>query len=78
MAAALLASRLCHAGILWEGDTLPLATARQILFGKTIYCDIWNDKPPLVALFHLLCGAREGWGLRVLDAAYAWVACWLA
>jgi hypothetical protein len=70
-----VASRLCHAGILWEGDTLPLATARQMLFGKTIYRDIWNDKPPLVALFHSLCGARDGWGLRLLGAAYALAVC---
>ena len=65
-------------GILWEGDALPLATARQMLFGKTIYRDIWNDKPPLVAMFHLLAGARGGWPLRLLDALYAWMACWAA
>ncbi|MGA7236901.1 MAG: hypothetical protein WBY44_14540 [Bryobacteraceae bacterium] len=78
MALLLVASRLCHAGILWEGDSLPLATARQMLFGRTIYRDIWNDKPPLVAIFHLLNGARGGWPLRLLDAAYAWLACWAA
>jgi hypothetical protein len=31
-----------------------------------------------VALFHLLCGARDGWGLRLLDALYAWLVCCLA
>ena len=76
--AALLISRLCHTGILWEGDALPLATARQMLFGKTIYRDVWNDKPPLVAMFHLLCGARDGAPLRILDALYAWAACGVA
>jgi hypothetical protein len=52
--ALLVASRLCHLRILWEGDTLPLAAAQQMLHGKTIYRDIWYDKPPLVAAFHLL------------------------
>jgi hypothetical protein len=78
LALVLIASRLCHAGILWEGDALPLATARQILFGKVMYREVWNDKPPLVALFHLLVGARDGWPLRTLDALYAWLVCWLA
>jgi len=78
LAALLVASRLCHAGILWEGDALPLATARQMLSGKIIYREIWNDKPPLVAMFHLLCGARDGWLLRVWDALYACLACWVA
>jgi hypothetical protein len=74
----LAASRLCHSGILWEGDALPLAAARQMLFGKTLYRDVWYDKPPLVPIFHLLVGARDGWPLRLLDAAYAWLVCWLA
>jgi hypothetical protein len=77
LALLLVASRLCHAGILWEGDALPLATARQMLFGKTIYRDIWNDKPPLVAIFHLLSAGRGSWPLRLLDAAYAWLVCWV-
>ena len=78
LALVLAASRLCHHGILWEGDALPLATARQMLLGKAIYRDIWNDKPPLVAFFHLLNGARAGWPLRLLDAGYAWLICWMA
>ncbi len=49
-----------------------------MLFGKVIYRDIWYDKPPLVAMFHLLSGARDGWLLRTLDALYAWLVCWLA
>ncbi len=78
LAAVLLASRLCHTHILWEGDTLPLAAAGQVLHGKTLFRDVWFDKPPLTALFNLLCGARPGWPLRLLDAAYALVACWVA
>jgi hypothetical protein len=76
--ALLAASRLCHTRILWEGDTLPLATAGQMLHGKTIYRDIWYDKPPLVAAFHLLADGRDGWPLRIVDALYALLACWIA
>lgn len=74
----LLASRLCNTRVLWEGDTLPLATAAQMLHGKTIYRDIWYDKPPLVAAFHLLADGRDGWLLRLMDALYALLACWIA
>jgi hypothetical protein len=74
---ALLASRMCHAGILWESDSLGLATAGQMLLGKTIYQGIWFDKPPLVPLFHLLSGARPGWALRLEDALYALLCCWV-
>jgi hypothetical protein len=64
--------------ILWEGDTLPLAAAEQMLHGKTIYRDIWYDKPPLVAAFHLLAAGRDGWPLRIVDALYALLACFIA
>jgi hypothetical protein len=46
-----------------------------MLSGKALYREIWYDKPPLVALFHLLSAARAGWLLRVWDALYAWTAC---
>jgi hypothetical protein len=49
-----------------------------MLHGKTIYRDIWYDKPPLVAAFHLLPDARPGWPLRIVDALYALLACWIA
>jgi hypothetical protein len=68
--------------ILWEGDTLPMAAAEQMLHGKTIYRDIWYDKPPLVAAFHLIPDAgapfTDGWPLRMLDALYALLACSIA
>jgi hypothetical protein len=76
--ALLAASRLCHSGVLWEGDALPLAAAGQMLDGKVLYRDIWYDKPPLVPVFHLLGGARPGWGLRLADALYALLCCWIA
>jgi hypothetical protein len=68
-----------------------------MLHGKTLYRDIWYDKPPLVAAFHLLPAGlmRDGlmppglradagapftaaWPLRVVDALYALLACWIA
>jgi hypothetical protein len=73
--ALLLAARMCHAGILWEGDTLPLAAAGQMLHGKVLYRDIWYDKPPLVPAFHLLSGGAAGWSLRFAGALYALLCC---
>jgi hypothetical protein len=78
LAAALAASRLCHIGILWEGDAYPLAAAGQWLNGHTLYRELWFDKPPLLAVVYLLAGARAGWPLRLFDAAYALLCCWLA
>ncbi len=78
LAVLLVAAHLCHVGILWEGDTLPLATAQQMLRGKVLYRDIWFDKPPLVPAFYLLWGARAGWPLRLAGALYGLLACWIA
>jgi hypothetical protein len=77
-ALALIALRLCHVQILWEGDTLPLAAAGQMLNGRTLYRDIWFDKPPLTVLFHLLPGGQAGAALRLFGALYVLAACWLA
>jgi hypothetical protein len=76
--ALLVAARMCHVEILWEGDGLPMAAARQMLGGKTIYRDIWYDKPLLVPSVYLLWGARAGWLLRLAGAIYALLACWIA
>ena len=76
--ALLLASRLCHVGILWEGDSYPLAAARQMLHGKALYRDVWFDKPPLLPAAYLLFGAQAGWPLRLADALFALLACWIA
>ena len=78
VAALLVATRLCHSGILWEGDGYPLAAAGQMLRGSMLYRDIWFDKPPLLAVAYLLFGALPGWPLRVAGALYGWLACWLA
>ncbi|HEY1337851.1 MAG TPA: glycosyltransferase family 39 protein, partial [Bryobacteraceae bacterium] len=78
LAVLLTAAHLCHVAILWEGDTLPLASAQQMLRGKTLYRDIWFDKPPLLPAFDLIFGARAGWPLRLAGALYALLACWIA
>jgi hypothetical protein len=74
----LAALHLCHAPVLWTEEDLPLAAARQILFGKTLYSRIWFDKPPLVPLVYLLWGARIGVVLRLFGALYIWACCVVA
>lgn len=55
-----------------------LAAAVHILNGKEPYRDFWYDKPPLSAFYYLLIGGQAGWPLRILDAAYVVLACFLA
>ncbi len=74
---ALLASRLCHIGILWTEEDLPMAAAIQMLSGKALYRDIWFDKPPLVPSVYLLWGATPGVPLRIAGALFCFAACWL-
>ena len=74
----LVAARLCHVGILWEGDTYPLAAAQQMEHGKLLYRDIWFDKPPLLPAAYLLFGARPGVPLRLAGALYALLVCAVA
>jgi hypothetical protein len=76
--AVLFASRLAHVKILWTEENLPLSTAEQMLDGKTIYRDIWFDKPPILPAFYLPTGARTGWPLRLAGALYALLVCWIA
>ena len=63
--AAVLLLRLCHSDIVWVEEGYPLAAAAEMLRGKTLYADIWFDKPPLFAGFYLLWGALAGWPMRV-------------
>jgi len=74
----LLGSRLCHINILWAEEDLPMAAAKQMAFGKTLYRDVWFDKPPLLAAQYLAWGVRAGWVLRVAGALFALLACWLS
>ncbi len=82
IAVVVVAMRLRHSSILWADDDLPLAAAMQVFRGKTLYRDVWFDKPPLVAWTYLLWGARSGVVLRLAGAAYviavAIAAWWIA
>lgn len=78
LALGLAAARLCHVGVLWTEEGLPMAAALQVLGGRTFYRDVWFDKPPAAALVPLLWGAHTGWPLRLCGAAYILGCCWLA
>jgi hypothetical protein len=70
IAVVVIATRLCHSAVLWADDNLPLAAAIEVARGKSLYRDIWFDKPPLVAWIDLLWGARAGVLLRLAGAIY--------
>ncbi len=72
-----LASRLAHSGIVWVEEGYPLAAALQMMRGKTLYLDIWFDKPPLFPAVYLFWGARTGWPLRLAGALFVLLTCWL-
>lgn len=74
--AGLSAARLAHVGVLWAEDTLPLAAGQQMARGLVLYRDIWFDKPPLLALFHM--PLDDGWTLRLAGALHALAVCALA
>ena len=78
LAALLIAARLCHLEILWAEETLPLAAAQQMHAGKTLYRDIWFDKPPFAPALYWALGARVGLVLRLAGALYALLICWIA
>ncbi len=75
LSALVLASRLCHASILWADEDYHLAAAIQVLHGKFPYRDFWYDKPPLNLLFYLLFGARTGVVLRIADTLFVCLCC---
>jgi hypothetical protein len=75
LAAGLILTRLCHIDLLWAEETLPLAAAGQMLLGKTLYRDIWFDKPPLTTGVYLLWAAQTGWLLRLAGALYVLGVC---
>jgi hypothetical protein len=76
--ALLLAARLCHIHALWAEETLPLAAAQEMHAGKTLYRDLWFDKPPGAAVVAWALGPYQGIVLRVAGALYALLCCWLA
>ena len=74
---ALACLRLCHVHLLWSDEDYHLGAAIRILHGQIPYRDFWYDKPPLSAIYYLLIGGYSGWPLRLLDAAYILLACFL-
>jgi len=70
--------RFCHVHLLWSDEDYHLAAAIHVLHGQIPYRDFWYDKPPLSAAYYLLIGGYSGWPLRLLDAAYILLACFLA
>jgi hypothetical protein len=69
--------RGCFSNVLWSDEDYHMAAAIDILHGKTPYKDFWYDKPPLAALYYLLMGAVPGVLLRLWDAAYVLLCCFL-
>lgn len=51
-----------------------MAAASQMHFGKTLYREIWYDKPPLAPIFYYLIGPRADWTLRLAGALYCLLA----
>jgi hypothetical protein len=78
LAAGLVATRLCHTGIIWVEEAYPSAAAIQLLQAKSLYRDIWFDKPPLLAYTYLLWGAQIGVPLRIAGAAFVSLCCLMA
>jgi hypothetical protein len=78
VAIGLVATRLCHTGIIWVEEAYPTAAAIQLLYGKSLYRDIWFDKPPLFAYTYLLWGAQIGVPLRITGAAFVFLCCLMA
>ena len=70
--ALLVAARMCHVEILWEGDTLPMAAARQMLGGKMrdrvrIYCDTTSMPTGERMGNHLKERMAQGWTFLKMD-----------
>jgi hypothetical protein len=75
---ALACLRLCFARVLWSDEDYHMAAALEILRGKLPYRDFWYDKPPLSAFYYLAMGAIPGVFLRLWDAGYILLCCFLA
>ena len=78
LVALLAAVRFCHIGVLWVEEAYPMAAARAMLSGHTLYRDVWFDKPPLFPGFYELFNAAMGWPLRLAGALFVGLAAWAA
>src|SRR5438067_6554464 len=76
--ALLTCFRFAYIHLLWADEDYHLAAALQMLHRKIPYRDFWYDKPPLSGLYYLIIGAHFGWPLRILDAVYVLIACYIA
>jgi hypothetical protein len=56
-------------------EAYPTAAAIQLLHGKSLYGEVWFDKPPLLAYTYLLWGAHIGVPLRIAGAAFVFLCC---
>ena len=56
-------------------EAYPTAAAIQLLSGKSLYRDIWFDKPPLLAYTYLLWDAQIGLPLRIAGAIFVFLCC---
>jgi hypothetical protein len=56
-------------------ESYPAAAAIQLLHGKSLYQDVWFDKPPLSAYTYLLWGAQIGIPLRLAGAIFVLACC---
>ncbi len=75
---AVLALRLCHLRIVWVEEAYPAAAAIQMSeYGKSLYTDVFFDKPPAAAYFYRLFNGQTGWPLRIAGACFVF-ACALA
>jgi hypothetical protein len=61
--------------VLWIEECYPAAAAIQLLHGKSLYRDIWFDKPPLSAYFYVLWGAHAGLTLRIAGSIFVLLCC---
>lgn len=78
LVAILAAVRFCHVDVLWVEEAYPMAAARAMLAGHTLYRDIWFDKPPLFPGLYALFGAAMGWPLRLAGVLFVAFAAWAA
>jgi hypothetical protein len=70
------AARLCHLDIVWVEEGYPLAAAREMLAGRTLYTGIWFDKPPLFPAAYLATLGHAGLPLRLFGIAWVLLAAW--
>jgi 4-amino-4-deoxy-L-arabinose transferase-like glycosyltransferase len=73
--AATLALRLAHSRVLWADEDYHIAAGIQALAGRTLYRDLWYDKPPLAAWLYAAMDGPSGWPLRLFDALFVLALC---